>query len=83
KAMNLLWCILKTHQGKQNQTGSLTQLFSILKKAQLGGERLDYHTLLSALRQILHGLILNVWCMECNYSSLADFAKADPTPKDL
>ncbi|KAH8976405.1 hypothetical protein EDB86DRAFT_2823855 [Lactarius hatsudake] len=82
-AMNLLWCILETHRGKQNQTGSLTQLFSILEKTRLGGEQPDYHTLLSALRQILHGLVLNAWCMECNYSSLADFAKADPTPNDL
>ncbi|KAH9009894.1 hypothetical protein EDB84DRAFT_1590991 [Lactarius hengduanensis] len=57
-AMNLLWC---THRGTVKQTGSLTQLFAILEKTRLGGEHPDYHTLLSALTQILHGLVLNAW----------------------
>jgi hypothetical protein len=47
--MNLLWCILKTHSETLNQTGSLTHLFAILEKAQLGGKHPDYHTLLAAL----------------------------------
>ena len=81
--MNLLWCILETHWGSLNQTGSLTYLFAVLEKTWLGGEHPDYHTLLSALMQILHGLILDAWCTECDYSLLLDFAKADPTPQDL
>lgn len=81
--MNLLWCVLETHRGTMNQVGSLTPLFAVLKKTRLDGEHLDYHTLLSALTQILHGLILNVWQTECDYSSLSDFAKANPTPQDL
>ncbi|KAH9021720.1 hypothetical protein EDB85DRAFT_1871750 [Lactarius pseudohatsudake] len=82
-AMNLLWCVLETHWGTLKQTGSLTQLFAILEKTRLGGEHPDYHTLLSALMQILHGLVLNAWRTECAYSSLAAFAKAGPTPRDL
>ncbi|KAI9436430.1 hypothetical protein H4582DRAFT_2078512 [Lactarius indigo] len=81
--MNLLWCILETHRGTLSQTGSLTHLFAILEKARLSGEHPDYHTLLAALTQILHGLILNAWCNKCDYSSLSDFAKADPTPGAL
>ncbi|KAH9083605.1 hypothetical protein EDB83DRAFT_2212640 [Lactarius deliciosus] len=81
--MNLLWCILETHQGTLGQMGSLTHLFAILEKAWLGGEHPDYHTLLAALTQILHGLILNAWHNECDYLSLSSFAKADPTPGAL
>ncbi|KAH9158595.1 hypothetical protein EDB89DRAFT_2085763 [Lactarius sanguifluus] len=81
--MNLLWCVLETHRGTLNQMGSLTQLFAVLEKTRLGGEHPDYHTLLAALTQILHGLILNAWRNECDYSSLRDFAKAEPTPGGL
>lgn len=81
--MNLLWCVLETHRGTLNQVGSLTHLFAILEKARLGGEHPDYHTLLSALMQILHGFVLNAWLTECNHSSLADYAKAGPTPQNL
>ncbi|KAH9158717.1 hypothetical protein EDB89DRAFT_1867625, partial [Lactarius sanguifluus] len=81
--MNLLWCVLETHRGTLNQMGSLTQFFAVLEKTRLGGEHPDYHTLLAALTQILHGLILNAWRNECDYSSLRDFAKAEPMPGDL
>ncbi|KAH9006039.1 hypothetical protein EDB84DRAFT_1246116, partial [Lactarius hengduanensis] len=81
--MNLLWCVLETHRGTLNQMGSLTQFFAVLEKTRLGGEHPDYHTLLAALTQILHGLILNAWRNECDYSSLRDFAKAEPTPGGL
>ncbi|KAH9012620.1 hypothetical protein EDB83DRAFT_2168703, partial [Lactarius deliciosus] len=81
--MNLLWCVLKTHRGTLNQMGSLTQFFAVLEKTRLGGEHPDYHTLLAALTQILHGLILNAWRNECDYSSLRDFSKAKPMPGGL
>ncbi|KAF8264453.1 hypothetical protein EI94DRAFT_1772666 [Lactarius quietus] len=81
--MNLLWCILETHRGTLNQTGSLMHFFAILEKARLGGEHPDYHTLLAALTQILNGLILDAWRSECGYSSFNAFAGANPTPDDL
>jgi hypothetical protein len=81
--MNLLWCVLETHRGTLNQMGSLTHFFAVLEKTRLGGEHPDYHTLLAALTQILHGLILNAWLTECNYPLLCDYAKANPMPNDL
>ena len=51
--MNLLWAILQTHRGTLQQTGSLTHFFAILEKTRLGSEHPDYHTLLSALTQVL------------------------------
>ena len=81
--MNLLWSVLETHRGSVNRTGSLAFFFAILEKARLGGEHPDYHTLLSALKQILHGLILNVWQMECGFPSLRDFAEAGPSPDEI
>jgi hypothetical protein len=81
--MNLLWCVLETHCGTLNQVGSLTYFFAVLEKTRLGGKHPDYHTLLAALTQILDGLILNAWKIECDYPSLNDFAKAAPTPGDL
>ncbi|KAH9025425.1 hypothetical protein EDB84DRAFT_1241631, partial [Lactarius hengduanensis] len=81
--MNLLWSVLETHHGSVGQTGSLAFFFAILEKARLGGEHPDYHTLLSALKQILHGLILNAWQMESGYHSLCTFAEANPSPEEL
>ena len=82
-AMNLIWGILENHRGTINQTGSLTHLFAVLEKTWLGGEHPDYHTLLAALTQILHGLILNAWRTECGYPSLDDFEKTNPSPEHI
>ena len=82
-AMNLLWALLQTHRGALSQTGSLTHLFAVLEKTRLGNEHPDYHTLLSALTQILHGLMLNAWRTECGQSTLDDFAKAKPSVEEL
>lgn len=81
--MNLIWSVLETHRGSISRVGSLTHLFAVLEKTRLGGEHPDYHTLLTALRQILDGLILNAWRLECGYSSLNSFSRAEPTHKDL
>lgn len=75
--------MLETHHGSVGQIGSLSFFFALLEKARLGGEHLDYHMLLSAMKQILDGLIFNAWQMECGHSSLHDFAKANPTPDNL
>lgn len=80
--MNLLWSMLKTHCGTVGCIRSLALFFAVLQKAQLGGgEYPDYHTLLSAMKQILHRLILNTWHVESNYSTLCDFAKGQGQPK--
>ena len=77
--MNFIWALLETHRGKLSDSGSLTHFFAILEKTRLGGEHPDYHTLLAALTQVIHGLILNAWRKECGFSSLDAFAKSQPT----
>lgn len=77
--MNFIWGILETHRGTMNQMGSLTFLFAVLEKTRLGSEHLDYHTLLATLLQILDGLVLNMWRMECGHSSLKSYAESCPT----
>ena len=61
--MNLLWSMLETHRGSVGRIGSLAFFFAVLEKAQLGGEHPDYHTLLSAMKQISMGssLTLGRW----------------------
>ena len=57
--LNLVWALLHVHRGSLNQTGSLTYFFALMEKTRLGGEHPDYHTLLSALTQILDRILLN------------------------
>lgn len=49
----------------------------------LGGDHPDYHTLLSALMQILDGVLLNAWRYESRYENLCEFAEAEPLAEDL
>ena len=81
--LNLVWALLHIHRGSLAEPRSLTYFFALLEKTQLGGEHPDYHTLLAALTQILDGLILNAWRMECNCGTLSEFAARRPSPKDL
>ncbi|KAF8804754.1 hypothetical protein BYT27DRAFT_7225339 [Phlegmacium glaucopus] len=81
--MNLIWALLNVHRGTISQHGSLAYYFNILEKVCLACEKPDFHTLLTALTQILEGLIFNAWQEECGQTSLPDFAKANPKPKDI
>ena len=81
--LNLLWALLHAHQGSLTQIGSLAYFFQVLDKTRLGGHHPDYHTLLAALTQILHGIILNAWRKECGFPTLAAFAKSNPSPATL
>ncbi|KAJ7843860.1 hypothetical protein B0H13DRAFT_1909201 [Mycena leptocephala] len=63
--LNLVWAILHTHRGSTNEMGSLTYFFALMEKARLGNDQPDYHSLLAALTQVLHGLLLNAWSKEC------------------
>ena len=38
---------------------------------------------MATLLQILHGVILNAWKVECRYTSLASFASSNPLPDEL
>lgn len=83
KIMNFVWGLRKTHQGAIDQIGSLKFFFALLEKTRLGNEKPDYHTLVAALMQILHGLLLNAWRTECGFPTLAAFAGSKPTAKHL
>ena len=81
--LNLVWAILHVHRGSLAESGSLTFFFALLEKTRLGGEHPDYHTLLAALTQILDGLVLNAWRIECNCKTLLEFAASRPSADDL
>ena len=54
-----------------------------MEKTRLGGEHPDYHTLLSALTQILDGILLNAWRCESGHRDLNKFATTEPSAEDL
>jgi len=81
--MNFIWGLLQNHRGTINDLGSLSHFFVVLEKTRLGGEHPDYHTLLSALTQIVEGLLLNAWRTECGLASLGDYAASKPSPEDV
>ncbi|KAK7016069.1 hypothetical protein R3P38DRAFT_3203850 [Favolaschia claudopus] len=81
--LNLVWGILHIHRGSVNDVGSLTYFFSLMEKKRLGNDQPDYHALLAALTQALHGLLLNAWAEECGFASLKLFAESNPSPETL
>ncbi|KAJ3546399.1 hypothetical protein NMY22_g2074 [Coprinellus aureogranulatus] len=93
--MNLDWEILDNHRGSLSQVGSLSYWFAVLGKTRLSGEKPDYHTLLSAMRQIHDGLILNGWRIVISelpepsdpsapkIKTLTAYAKSNPSTEDL
>ncbi|KAJ7107876.1 hypothetical protein C8R44DRAFT_940816 [Mycena epipterygia] len=76
--LNLIWAILHIHRGHETLEGSLSYFFVILEKARLGGKHPDYHSLLAALMQILDGLLLDAWRLECGSATLSAFAATNP-----
>ncbi|KAJ3545921.1 hypothetical protein NMY22_g2257 [Coprinellus aureogranulatus] len=81
--MNLIWALLHVHRGTLSQAGSLTHFFTIMEKTRLGSDNPDFHTLLSALNQILDGLVLYAWQLEVDEEELGNFAATNPTPDDI
>ncbi|KAK7013155.1 hypothetical protein R3P38DRAFT_2640298 [Favolaschia claudopus] len=81
--LNLIWAILHVHRGHVNHHGTLSHLFVIMEKARLGGHHPDYHSLLAALMQILDGLLLDAWRIECGHATLDGYAASNPSVADL
>ncbi|KIY47944.1 hypothetical protein FISHEDRAFT_74154 [Fistulina hepatica ATCC 64428] len=81
--MNLIWGLKQFHSGQIEDPSSLSHFFLLLDKSRLTGAKPDYHSLLSALDQVLDGLILNAWLLECGHDSLEAFAHTQPTSKQL
>jgi hypothetical protein len=81
--LNLVWAILHTYRGSINELGSLAYFFALMEKKRLSNDQPDYHSLVAALTQILHGLLLNAWSRECGFSSFKLFADSKPNPATL
>lgn len=81
--MNLIWALLHTYRGTITQLGSLSHLFAVLEKVRLNADRPDFHTLLSALTQILDGLVINAWRDVSGFPSFEAFSNSNPTPSTL
>ncbi|KAF8811265.1 hypothetical protein BYT27DRAFT_7221623 [Phlegmacium glaucopus] len=82
-SMNLIWALLHVHRGSLNIPGSLTYFFTLMDKKRLGADHPDYHTLLSALTQILDGILINAWRHETGHQDLANFAATKPATETL
>lgn len=84
--LNLVWNLLHTHRGSSKDLGSLQSLFDFLEKKRLGSHHPDYHTLKSALMQILDGIMLHAWDLEiaaAGFASATAFAASKPSAKTL
>lgn len=81
--MNLCWIIRSIHYGSINQLGSLSYFFILLDKVRLGNDKPDFHALISTLEQILYGILLHAWELECGFDSLESFARSQPSPEHL
>jgi hypothetical protein len=81
--MNLIWALLHVHRGSLNIPGSLAYFFTLMDKKRLGADHPDYHTLLSALTQILDGILINAWRHETGHQDLANFAATKPSAEAL
>ncbi|KAF8256339.1 hypothetical protein EI94DRAFT_1471967, partial [Lactarius quietus] len=81
--LNLLWALLHIHCGSLEQTGSLEYFFMLIEKTCLKGEHPDYHMLLSALMQILDGIMLNAWRHKSGHTNLGEFASTEPLAEGL
>jgi len=80
--LNSIWALLLVHHGTISQIGSLTFFFAVLEKTRLSEKHPNYHILLAALTQILHGIILNAWQVEYDHPSLAAFTKSELTDQE-
>ena len=82
--MNLIWMINIKYAGLSvYQIGLLNYWFAKLEKVHLSTKKLDFHALLMTLQQLLDGILLYTWKLECGYASFEQFAASKPTPQEL
>ncbi|EIN10216.1 hypothetical protein PUNSTDRAFT_65109 [Punctularia strigosozonata HHB-11173 SS5] len=81
--LNLLWCVLGIHRGKDDELGSLSWFFLLMSRTRLGAQHPDFHLLKATLMQIFDGLILHFWLVESGCSDFASFASTKSTAEDL
>ncbi|KAI0039254.1 hypothetical protein FA95DRAFT_1504441 [Auriscalpium vulgare] len=81
--LNSSWVILDVHRGDAADPGSLESFITLLNKKRHGSEHPDYHAIKTTLLQVLDGLLLHAWELECGFPSLDDFMASNPTPQTL
>ncbi|KAI0039961.1 hypothetical protein FA95DRAFT_1612171 [Auriscalpium vulgare] len=81
--LNSSWMILDVHRGDAADPGSLESFITLLNKKRHGSEHPDYHAIKATLFQVLDGLLLHAWELECGFPSLDDFMASNPTPQTL
>lgn len=81
--MNLIWMINTKHASSVREIGTLHYWFSQLQKVRLTCKKPDFHALLTTLEQILDGILLYAWNLECGYANLQQFASSKPSPEVL
>lgn len=84
--LNLSWYMLDIHRGIISDTGSETgsgaDWIRVLGKTRHGGKHPNYHAVKATLMQILDGLLLEAWRLECisrGFTSIATFEASGPT----
>lgn len=80
--LNLIWALKEVHYSTILDISGLAKLFLRADKARLAGAKPDFHSLSVALTEILEGIILNAWEVECG-EDLEDFVKSNPSPEKL
>ncbi|EIN12335.1 hypothetical protein PUNSTDRAFT_60934 [Punctularia strigosozonata HHB-11173 SS5] len=81
--LNLLWCVLGIHRGKDDDLGSLSWFFVLVSRTRLGAQHPDFHLLKNTLAQIFDGLILHFWLVESGCSDFTAFAAKNCTAEEL
>lgn len=81
--MNLISMINIKYAGSSRQIGSLAYWFIELEKVRLLSKKPDFHALLATLQQVLDGVLLYAWKLECGHSSFGQFHASNPFPQDL
>ncbi|KAI0042500.1 hypothetical protein FA95DRAFT_1525335, partial [Auriscalpium vulgare] len=81
--LNLSWILLDIHRGDAADYGSLASFIILLNKKRHGSEHPDYHAIKATLTQVLDGILLHAWEIECGFPSLKEFAATNPSPQVL
>lgn len=81
--LNLAYFIKKIHEGRPEDSCSLSQYRDILGIVRLKCERPDYYTMYEFYKDVLSGNILGAWEKETGFTDLEDYAKTNLTPDQL
>ncbi|KAI0308834.1 hypothetical protein OF83DRAFT_1072927, partial [Amylostereum chailletii] len=81
--MNAVWCSLDHHRGDARDHGSLQSFITLLDKKRHNSEHPDFHAVKSTQLQVLYGLALSAFKLECDHDDLDAFAATEPSADQL